>query len=536
MQQGGPSFSRREAVGALLAGATLPELSAVAAGAHKRIDATDFGVLADGTTDNAPALLRAIGALAPGAVLALPAGNIGVGSPGWSGLLLQGLEAVRIEGNGARLKWLSPPSLELPGFGTAGLKLKDCRGVQLADFSIDGNGFECMGIGLEGCSSCVMTKLQAFAHGRANPPSGSGQFVSVKGSANLWHQCVARDATPGSVVRGFYLGSANAGRGETDLRIEGCVASGNTATGFALEAVRLLCHGCVSENNRGAGFTSSTAKGSPSSDHVFQGNTSRGNLFHGWQTDVWGPNASRIVLQGNILCDNVHTGIYCHKGDDIAIVGNLISGNGRDTAEAGIAISMSNRLIISENIVQGDENHGLCIGLTHPANQINGLTVSNNQLRGSRAKTLSIEAGEGSALHGIVLSGNLIQGGTHGICLNAAPGAVCTGINVHDNVVSGATEAAYWFAERLLQPLGRLRAAGNLERESEAAGFKDSEAGNRSVGELTRALGPPATGSFERGSIIFNAAPAQGSPLGWVCVAGGSPGRWHVFGSVGTPG
>ena len=48
-----------------------------------------------------------------------------------------------------------------------------------------------------------------------------------------------------------------------------------------------------------------------------------------------------------------------------------------------------------------------------------------------------------------------------------------------------------------------------------------------------RALAPPATGTWERGRIVYNDDPDAGEPLGWVCVQGGSPGVWKPIGNIG---
>lgn len=42
----------------------------------------------------------------------------------------------------------------------------------------------------------------------------------------------------------------------------------------------------------------------------------------------------------------------------------------------------------------------------------------------------------------------------------------------------------------------------------------------------------PTTGNWERGNIVWNEAPTAGGKIGWVCVAGGSPGTWRAFGSI----
>ncbi len=51
------------------------------------------------------------------------------------------------------------------------------------------------------------------------------------------------------------------------------------------------------------------------------------------------------------------------------------------------------------------------------------------------------------------------------------------------------------------------------------------------------AAGPPADGEWKRGDLLWNAAPAAGSPLGWVCLADGAPGTWtEISGRAGKDG
>ncbi|WP_205481032.1 hypothetical protein [Sphingomonas arenae] len=46
---------------------------------------------------------------------------------------------------------------------------------------------------------------------------------------------------------------------------------------------------------------------------------------------------------------------------------------------------------------------------------------------------------------------------------------------------------------------------------------------------VTIANAAPASGPWMQGAIVFNGAPAAGSPVGWQCVTGGSPGIWRPF-------
>ena len=42
----------------------------------------------------------------------------------------------------------------------------------------------------------------------------------------------------------------------------------------------------------------------------------------------------------------------------------------------------------------------------------------------------------------------------------------------------------------------------------------------------------PTTGSFARGDIVWNSAPSSGGPVGWICVASGTPGTFYQIGGM----
>lgn len=43
----------------------------------------------------------------------------------------------------------------------------------------------------------------------------------------------------------------------------------------------------------------------------------------------------------------------------------------------------------------------------------------------------------------------------------------------------------------------------------------------------------PINGSFVKGDICWNEKPSTGHPIGWVCIATGTPGEWRPFGTIG---
>jgi parallel beta-helix repeat protein len=300
----------------------------------------------------------------------------------------------------------------------------------------------------------------------------------------------------------------------------------------------MICVNCVSENNGGAGFTSSTANGSPSVDHVFQGNVAQMNAFHGWQTDVYGPNAERVVLTGNIFSDNKNCGVYCHKGTNISVVGNIINGNGAGTATAAVSLSMSNSITVSNNIIEGDATHGKCIVFNFAGNKVSDVIIADNLCRGSASKTIHIEASDTmTALQRVIASGNIINGGSHGLYVGtSAPGAVLDTVTLVNNIVGNATTASYLISDHALGQSTNVRLVGNtgvavaVNPNVRLADEKDNS-WNSFRGD---GAAPPTRGTWLQGAIIFNAVPSPGSPIGWVCTVSGNPGTWNGFGVIGA--
>lgn len=532
--------SRRRALGALLAAGTAAIPAGAAAIARPTaglLNASDFGVVADGVTNDAPALSRALAVLKNGSALLLPQGTIALGDPGWVGLSIVRLENICIQGNATVLKWLSLPSQATGPFGATGLRLLSCKNALIRDIQINGNGIDCIGLGLESCERCVVMGVEAFAHG-APHGRGLGQLVSCRGSDNAWLDCVSRDSTPGSQFRGFYLGNGNSGWGETDLKIRGCSARDNDATGFAIGTAGLICLGSIAINNAGAGFISGTAKGSGSTDHLFVGNVSRGNAFHGWQTDVYGPNAERVVLSGNNFSNNAHCGTLCHKGTDIAICGNVFVNNGESTRAGAIEISSSNRVTIADNLIRGDADHGVCISTAMHMNRVKDVIIANNQCVGSAAKTVWLEAlDSGSSLSQICCTGNIISGGTHGIYLGtSSAGAVIDDIGVSNNIVSGTSVASFALMDHALGQSTNVRFTGNSGSQNLASSNGAPVANSNNSWNPLVGYGntPPVAGNWLHGTVVYNSEPSPGFPIGWVCTAGGSPGTWRRFGLIGV--
>ncbi len=50
--------------------------------------------------------------------------------------------------------------------------------------------------------------------------------------------------------------------------------------------------------------------------------------------------------------------------------------------------------------------------------------------------------------------------------------------------------------------------------------------------QVTARTAAPTTGTWKLGDIVFNSTPTAGGPMGWMCVAAGSPGTWKAMPSL----
>lgn len=61
-------------------------------------------------------------------------------------------------------------------------------------------------------------------------------------------------------------------------------------------------------------------------------------------------------------------------------------------------------------------------------------------------------------------------------------------------------------------------------------GFLFNQDTNKRI--ISYALAIPTTGTWTKGSIIYNTSPTAGGFIGWICVTAGSPGTWKGFGTI----
>ncbi len=52
--------------------------------------------------------------------------------------------------------------------------------------------------------------------------------------------------------------------------------------------------------------------------------------------------------------------------------------------------------------------------------------------------------------------------------------------------------------------------------------------------QIVWASAAPTSGTWGRGDVAYDTTPCAGGAIGWVCVAGGTPGTWKTFGAIGA--
>lgn len=146
------------------------------------------------------------------------------------------------------------------------------------------------------------------------------------------------------------------------------------------------------------------------------------------------------------------------------------------------------------------------------------------------AYTLGVNLADRNLANGLLLFDNSKRGGSSAHCAFAWSQDVQPGSN--DGLL-GMYDANAQRWPIAWSDSGHARGAGNLFLPQgcylgNGRGIAQSDFRRRLLGSA-----PPDQGSWDRGDRIENEAPARGVPLGWVCVAGGTPGEWAPYGNIG---
>lgn len=269
--------------------------------------------------------------------------------------------------------------------------------------------------------------------------------------------------------------------------------------------------------------------------------------------DSFGLDANSITITGNTVYSSGSTAIsVTNTGptiprftSGISVTGNAVYAAGQDA----ISLRYARGATVSGNSVYSCLRHGIeliaCAQITAVGNTVvnSGLCGIFDSGCGDATYIGNTVVNPGTALAGRdnqvgifvgqetehFIADNVVRGTTnmsYGMFV-AAGGATLT---VIDNALSGGTN------ESLRLPGGPIRFF--------RPGPMSSALGTDAIYNLPSALqrgsmpgefygtAAPTTGAWQQRDRVHNLYPSAGGVMGWVCVAGGTPGTWKTFGSV----
>jgi hypothetical protein len=166
--------------------------------------------------------------------------------------------------------------------------------------------------------------------------------------------------------------------------------------------------------------------------------------------------------------------------------------------------------------------------------------IAANICHSSAGKLVSIETADAMArLQRIVINDNILNGAD--VLIRVATltsGGHIESVSIANNIIATAGPVGCLISEHTGGQITNLLCSGNVGPPPKIEGnvnLLDDHQSSRNADAGATASAPPRQGAWPLGAIIFNSAPGQGAPVGWVCTAAGTPGTWNGFGSIGAP-
>lgn len=305
------------------------------------------------------------------------------------------------------------------------------------------------------------------------------------------------------------------------------------------------------------------------------------NAFHRCQLPIVIAGSGHSVTGNSLYSSGTGTtldwaGISVRDATDCVISGNTIVGDANASA-VGIAVDSLNetalrRNVVSNNVVtlagSGSTNSAVRIGssLTEVSedNRVTGNVISSPGAPSIGVVAFNMKAafyGYGNSATGNTV---VVTGNAHGITLTRQKGMVVSGNVVRNNYSAGAgvTSIHIYLIDSDLNSVsgnvsvnqtgtgtnvtvhavrtdasstGNILGPNSTALESGLAGSSaliDGGSGNVAGVTVGSAAAAPAAGTWTAGRVLFNSAPAVGSPKGWVCTVAGTPGTWVSLGNL----
>ncbi len=283
-------------------------------------------------------------------------------------------------------------------------------------------------------------------------------------------------------------------------------------------------------------------------------------------------DARRVAIRGCRTLRTSKSGLYLSRCIGGVVADNVVEeGIGHRTAQGalvgtGIQLSSNTDITCTGNVVR----NGIGIGILLDANSTGvtptGCAIVGNRVRGWR-NTLNPDVSAGIRLQNsavdhltrtLVAANTIERCGSHGIYVENQDGVSVLGntvsssdrssicistskdVQVIGNVVldPDAANTGSQAGLHLIREVTGLVAQGNRIESRATTPYvpavrDQSTGGNNSIEpQQRRATAPPTSGLWSQGDTLWNAQPFSGSPLGWVCTSGGTPGVWSVIGRI----
>lgn len=424
-------------------GVTTLQSNLVIKGPSPWVDVTAFGAAINGSTDDSTAFANAIASLPTTGGTILVSGQAGIGS---SGILISNKSNIHIVGLGpkAGIKSLANGGNTILTAGVATLAIKSSTNCSVEGLYIDMNSTTNIAVGIASSQDCVI---------KDNTVVSSGGLLAVGSWGGSRNKIINNNISAGvNSSRGIWVGNTQSGEMENDATIYGNIIKNMPATGINFAGTNALIQLNTVISNAGSGIVVSEGNGFRGSFASIIGNTIRSNLFHGIQSDSAtafgsGGYTEWVVVEGNIVKENLQSGIYAVKAKHWDVIGNVVVDNNSDASGNGYGITLNQAqgINVTGNTV-GDtrtgasrtQQKGIYAETASGANDIKDIQILNNYAFNNTQDGISVVSVTPGTVSNVRIQGNnCVSNTTYGIVVADAIAGEITDIDVVMNSALG---------------------------------------------------------------------------------------------------
>lgn len=197
--------------------------------------------------------------------------------------------------------------------------------------------------------------------------------------------------------------------------------------------------------------------------------------------------------------------------EDIIINKNIITFDSGVTASNLYNVASTGKVIISNNI---SNNATVTYGVNNSNSSADNELIFTNNNISINGRALYIKKGKK-----VIISNNLIESYRNII-------ESVTNLSINNNIINHTSGQYSAFDSDIFSANTRVNFNNNLIYGSSTGGIYQE---SPYIGSGTAA---PVSGTWNRGSIIYNSTPSSGNPIGWMCITAGDPGTWVSLGNL----